>query len=86
MLSRTLSEFNQSPSGIKKLAAAHGAVILTHGGKPEFVLMTIEAFEALTHKKLDGKRKFCDMVAMQDDMDIDFDPERHSFEFRDADL
>lgn len=46
----------------------------------------IEAFEALTHKKMDGKRKFCDMVAMQDDVDIDFEPERCSFESRDADL
>lgn len=42
MLSRTLSEFNQSPSGIKNLAARYGAVILTNEGKPEFVLMTIE--------------------------------------------
>lgn len=91
MIRQPLSELNQSPSRIKNLAAANGSVILTNGGKPEFVLMTIEEFETLTGKKMDGKPKFCDpkfcdIVAMQDDGDIDFEPERSSFEFRDAGL
>ena len=86
MVSRTLREFNQSPSRIKNLAAANGAVILTNGGKPEFVLMTIEEYETLTGKKMDGKPKFCDLVAMQDDVDIGFEPERCSLDFRDAGL
>lgn len=68
------------------MSADSDAVILTNRGKPEFILMTIEEFEALTGKKMGGKRKFCDMVAMQDDIDNDFDPVEHSFEFREADI
>ncbi len=86
MIRRTMRELNQSLSRIKNLAAANGAVILTNGGKPEFVLLTIEEFETLTGKKMDGNLKFCDIVAMQDDVDIDFEPDRSSFEFRDAGL
>lgn len=86
MLRRTLREFNQSPSKIKNLAADNGAVILTNRGKPEFILLTVEEFETLTNTKMDSKMKFCDMLAMPDDIDIDFEPERYSFKFRDVDL
>ena len=86
MLRRTLREFNQSPSKIKNLAAGNGAVILTNRGKPEFILLTVEEFETLTNKKMESEVKFSDMVAMQDDGDIDFAPERYSFKFRDVSL
>ncbi len=84
MLRRTLREFSQSPSKITNLAADNGAVILTDRGKPEFILLTVEKFEALTNKKMESTMKLSDMVAMQDVPDIDFEPERSSFKYRDV--
>jgi prevent-host-death family protein len=49
----TSREFNQDASRIKR-AAAKGAVFITDRGRPAHVLMTIDEYERLHGKGMDG--------------------------------
>ena len=62
MLRRSLRDFNQSPSHIKNLAAANGAVLLTNRGKPEFVLLTIGKYENITRENVAKSTKLSDLI------------------------
>lgn len=86
MLRCSLRDFNQSPSQIKNLASSNGAVLLTNRGRPEFVLMTIDKYEDITGKKFNKSAKLSKLLAMDEDQEIDFSPERFSIGFRDAAL
>lgn len=86
MLRRSLRDFNQSPSQIKSLASANGAVLLTNRGKPAFVLLTIAKYEDITSKTVERSTKLSELLAMDEDQHIDFMPERFSFAFRDIEL
>lgn len=64
-------EFNQDASGAKR-AAADGPVFITDRGRPAHVLMTYEAYRALAGQE----RSLLDVVAQEEDDDIEFDPPR----------
>ncbi len=74
-------EFNQDASRAKR-AAESGPVFITDRGSPAHVLLTIEAYEALTG----GGRSIADLLAMPGVEDIDFDPPRAKSRHRPADL
>lgn len=64
-------EFNQDAGGAKK-AAEKGPVIITDRGRPSHVLLSFEDYQ-----KLAGKGpNLLDIVAQEEDDDIDFDPPR----------
>ena len=64
-------EFNQDAGGAKK-AAEKGPVIITDRGRPAHVLLSFE-----TYQKLVGvQRSLLDVVAQEEDDDIEFDPPR----------
>jgi prevent-host-death family protein len=64
-------EFNQDAGGAKK-AAEKGPVIITDRGRPAHVLLSFE-----TYQKLVGvQRSLLDVVAQDEDDDIEFDPPR----------
>jgi prevent-host-death family protein len=64
-------EFNQDAGGAKK-AAEKGPVIITDRGRPAHVLLSFE-----TYRKLVGaQRSLLDVVAQEEDDDIEFDPPR----------
>lgn len=86
MLRRSLRDFNQSPSHIKNLAAVNGAVLLTNRGKPEFVLLTIGKYENITRENVAKSTKLSDLIAMDEGPEMDFSPERYSFDFRPPEL
>ena len=72
-LSHTISsrEFNQDAGGAKR-AAEKGPVIITDRGRPSHVLLSFEEY-----RKLAGAgRSLLEMVAQDEDDDIDFDPPR----------
>lgn len=62
-------EFNQDAGGAKR-AAEKGPVIITDRGRPSHVLLSIEDYRKLTG----GARSLLDIVAQDEDDDIDFDP------------
>lgn len=64
-------EFNQDASGAKR-AAAEGPVFITDRGRPAHVLMTYETYRALAGQE----RSLLDIVAQDEDDDIEFDPPR----------
>lgn len=64
-------EFNQDASGAKR-AAADGPVFITDRGRPAHVLMTYEAYRAMAGQE----RSLLDIVAQEEDDDIEFDPPR----------
>ena len=74
-------EFNQDASGAKR-AASKGPVIITDRGRPAHVLLTIEAYQKLTHKTA----SIADLLAMPGIADIAFEPPRVGRIARPADL
>jgi PHD/YefM family antitoxin component YafN of YafNO toxin-antitoxin module len=73
--------FNQDTSRAKK-AALEGPVFITDRGKPAHVLLSIEAYQALTG----APRKIADALAMPGLADIEFDPPRIKIGIRPADF
>lgn len=67
----TSREFNQDVGGAKR-AAVEGPVFITDRGQPSHVLLSIEAYQALTTPK----RSIVDMLGMADGADIEFEPPR----------
>lgn len=64
-------EFNQDAGGAKR-AAEKGPVIITDRGRPSHVLLSFEEY-----RKLAGAgRSLLDVVAQDEDDDIEFDPPR----------
>jgi prevent-host-death family protein len=64
-------EFNQDAGGAKR-AAEKGPVIITDRGRPSHVLLSFEDY-----RKLAGARRtLLEVVAQDEDDDIDFDPPR----------
>lgn len=64
-------EFNQDAGGAKR-AAEKGPVIITDRGRPAHVLLTIADYRKL----LGTQRSFLDVVAQEEDDEIEFDPPR----------
>jgi prevent-host-death family protein len=64
-------EFNQDAGGAKR-AAEKGPVIITDRGRPSHVLLSFEDYRKLTG----GGPSLLDVVAQDEDDDIDFDPPR----------
>jgi prevent-host-death family protein len=64
-------EFNQDAGGAKR-AAEKGPVIITDRGRPSHVLLSFEDYRKLTG----GGRNLLEIVAQEEDDDIDFDPPR----------
>ena len=83
MSNTTLSSraFNQDASGAKR-AAQRGPVFITDRGRPAHVLLTIEAYQALTG----GTANIVDLLAMPGAADIDFEPARADLVLQPADL
>ncbi len=83
MVTSTLSsrQLNQDSSSAKK-AAASGPVIITDRGKPSHVLMTYEEYQRLTGQS----ERVIDVMAMPDDVDVEFDPPRMNFVPKAVDL
>jgi prevent-host-death family protein len=69
-------EFNQDRSRAKK-AARNGPVFITDRGKPAHVLLSIEEYEKITHKR----ENIADLLAMPESDLFDFDPPRVGDEF-----
>lgn len=64
-------EFNQDAGGAKR-AAESGPVIITDRGRPSHVLLSFEDYRKL----VGGGLSLLDIVAQDEDDDIDFDPPR----------
>jgi prevent-host-death family protein len=64
-------EFNQDAGGAKK-AAEKGPVIITDRGRPAHVLLSFETYQKL----VGAQRSLLDVVAQEEDDDIEFDPPR----------
>lgn len=60
-------EFNQQVSKARQ-AALEEPVFITERGRPRHVLLSIEAYEAL----LGGQMSIVDLLALEDDLDVDF--------------
>jgi prevent-host-death family protein len=75
-------EFNQDATKAKK-AAKRGPVFITDRGRPAHVLLTIEEYQRITHKK----ENIVDLLAMPEVAEIDFDPPKLGGRlYREADL
>ncbi len=75
-------EFNQDAGGAKR-AAEKGPVIITDRGRPSHVLLSFEEYRKLAG----GGVRLLDIVAQDEDDDIDFDPPRMGEEiFRPVDF
>jgi prevent-host-death family protein len=64
-------EFNQDAAGAKR-AADNGPVIITDRGRPAHVLLSFADYQKLTGTW----RSLLDVVAQEQDDEIDFDPPR----------
>ncbi|WP_375461512.1 type II toxin-antitoxin system Phd/YefM family antitoxin [uncultured Enterovirga sp.] len=64
-------EFNQDAGGAKR-AAENGPVIITDRGRPSHVLLSFEAYRKLAG----GGRSLLDVVAQDQDDDVEFDAPR----------
>jgi prevent-host-death family protein len=64
-------EFNQDAGGAKK-AAEKGPVFITDRGRPAHVLLSFEAYQKL----VGARRSLLEVVAQDEDDDIEFDPPR----------
>ena len=62
-------EFNKGATKAKK-AAKRGPVFITDRGRPAYVLLTIEEYQRITHKR----ESIVDLLAMPEVADIDFEP------------
>ena len=74
-------QFNQDTSGAKR-AAVEGPVFITDRGEPSHVLMSIEEYRRLSGNDVDA----AEMLSMDGDEDIDFEPPRLAGRPRAADL
>jgi len=75
-------EFNQDTSRAKR-ASKDGPVFITHRGRPQHVLLSIEEYQRITNKR----QSIIDLLAMPDADLIDFEPPRLGSELaRAADL
>jgi prevent-host-death family protein len=75
-------EFNQDATKAKK-AAKRGPVFITDRGRPAHVLLTIEEYQRITHKR----ENIVDLLAMPEVAEIDFDPPKLGGTlYREADL
>jgi prevent-host-death family protein len=75
-------EFNQDAGGAKR-AAEKGPVIITDRGRPSHVLLSFEDYRKLAG----GGLSLLDIVAQDEDDDINFDPPRMGDEiFKSVDL
>ena len=77
----TSRELNQD-IGRAKRAARSGPVFITDRGRPAHVLLSIEAYEALTGQR----RNLAEALGMPGSADIHFDPPRSEIASRPADL
>ena len=66
-------EFNHDAGRAKK-AALSGPVFITDRGRPKHVLLSIEDYRQLTH----CQSSIIELLAMVEDVDIDFEPVRMS--------
>ena len=66
-------EFNHDAGRAKK-AALSGPVFITDRGRPKHVLLLIEDYRQLTH----CQSSIIELLAMVEDVDIDFEPVRMS--------
>ena len=64
-------EFNRDAGGAKR-AAEKGPVIITDRGRPSHVLLSFEDYRKLTG----AGRSLLDIVAQDEEDDVDFDPPR----------
>jgi prevent-host-death family protein len=69
-------EFNQDTSRAKK-AARKGPVFITNRGKPAHVLLSIDEYEQITHKR----ENIADLLAMPEADLFDFEPPHIGEEF-----
>ena len=69
-------EFNQNRGRAKK-AARNGPVFITDRGQPAFVLLSIDEFRKITHKR----QSIADLLAMPEEDIFDFEPPRLGDEF-----
>ena len=74
-------EFNQDAGGAKK-AAEKGPVIITDRGRPAHVLLSFEDYQRL----VGAQRSLLDVVAQEEDDDIEFEPPRMGSIFRPTDF
>ena len=74
-------QFNQDASGAKK-AARQGPVFITDRGQPAHVLLSIEEYRRLTG----AGGNIADLLAMDEGVDIDFDPPKAVIVGRPVDL
>jgi hypothetical protein len=77
----TSPEFDQDASGAKKLAR-RGPVFITDGGRPAYVLLTIESYRRLTC----GNVSLAEALAQTGNADFEFEPPRMGGIFKPADL
>jgi PHD/YefM family antitoxin component YafN of YafNO toxin-antitoxin module len=67
----TSCEFDQDTSGAKTLAR-RGPVFITDGGRPAYVLLTIESYRSLTGSNM----SLAEALAQPGDADFEFEPPR----------
>lgn len=77
----TSREFNQDASRAKRAAQA-GPVFITDRGRTAHVLLTVQAYQALTGKSA----SLADVLAMRVGAEIEFDPPRGRSLHRPANL
>ncbi|BBZ51385.1 antitoxin [Mycobacterium heidelbergense] len=66
----TSRELNRDVSAAKR-AANEGPVVITDRGKPAYVLLSIAEY-----RRLKDRRNIVDILGMDDDEDIEFEPVR----------
>jgi prevent-host-death family protein len=71
----TSREFNRNPSAAKR-AAEKEPVIITDRGRPRFVLVEYDAYEAARQAAAASGRSIADCLADLRGPDIDFEPPR----------
>ena len=85
----TSREFNRNPSAAKR-AAAEGPVIITDRGRPRFVLVEYEQYEAAGKAAAEGaaapKRTLFDVLGHPESADIDFEPPKMNLRLKPVDF
>ena len=77
----TSREFNQDAGGAKR-AAEEGPVYITDRGRPAHVLLSIGEYRRLT----ETAATIVDLISMQGDCEIEFDPTKARIDSRPADF
>ena len=81
----TSRRFDQDASGAKR-ATLDGPVFITDRGRPAHVLLSIEAYRALTGEATEAAPSILDLIADPAAGDVAFDAPRLSMKARPADL